>query len=53
MPSAFSVGLTGDFRGPGGQPVYRDIGLDALEGAPGIAVFETSEDECSGKTGAE
>jgi phosphoglycerate dehydrogenase-like enzyme len=43
MPSAFSVGLTGDFRGPGGQPVYRDIGLDALEGAPGIAVHHFAE----------
>jgi phosphoglycerate dehydrogenase-like enzyme len=43
MALTFSVGLTGDFRGPGGRPVYRDIGLEVLEGVPGISVGHLAE----------
>jgi phosphoglycerate dehydrogenase-like enzyme len=39
----FHVGLTGDFTGPDGRPVYRDIGLDVLEGAAGVAVRRLAE----------
>ena len=43
MALNFSVGLTGDFRGPDGQVVYRDIGLDVLEGAAGVSVRHLAE----------
>ncbi len=43
MASTFSVGLTGDFRGPDGRSVYRDIGLSVLEGVSGIAVSHLAE----------
>ncbi|WP_165223413.1 NAD(P)-dependent oxidoreductase [Aquisphaera insulae] len=43
MAVSFTVGLTGDFIGPDGRPVYRDIGLDVLEGVPGIAVEYLAE----------
>ena len=43
MALNFSVGLTGDFRGPDGRVVYRDIGLDVLEGAAGVSVRHLAE----------
>lgn len=38
MAMSFSVGLTGDFLGPDGRAVYRDIGLDVLECGTGVSV---------------
>jgi phosphoglycerate dehydrogenase-like enzyme len=43
VAASFRVSLTGDFAGPDGQPVYRDIGLDVLEGASGVLVGRLAE----------
>ncbi len=43
MAVKFSVGWTGDFRGPDGQPVYRDVGQEVLKGVPGLSVTHLEE----------
>ena len=43
MALSFHVGLTGDFAGPDGRPVYRDIGLHVLESTAGIPVRRLAE----------
>ena len=55
----FRVALTGDFYEPDGQLKYRDIGLDLLATAPGIAVGrfsahhpEVGPDQLAGYQGA-
>ncbi len=43
MNAPFQVALTADFRGPGGVPKYRDVGLSLFDNVSGIAVSHFAE----------
>ena len=43
MNAPFRVALTADFRGPGGTPKYRDVGLSLFDRVPNIAVSHFTE----------
>ncbi|MEI8384035.1 MAG: NAD(P)-dependent oxidoreductase [Planctomycetota bacterium] len=43
MNAPFQVALTADFRGPGGVPKYRDVGLSLFDSVSGITVSHFAE----------